>query len=199
MMDLLSGLKQVFVQQKKEWGEVFTGLEFKNKYAIYDQDENHILFAAEVAGSFFARFFLRNMRPFTIHILDKNGQLFLKIVRPFRWIFSECDILDANDQKIGTVKWEFSILRKKFVVLDESGMELYKLFAPILKPWTFQIKKNDEELGKITKRWSGLFKEAVTTADNFTAIFPNIASAKEKAILLGAVFLIDFVYFEKNN
>ncbi|MBU2530993.1 MAG: scramblase, partial [Elusimicrobia bacterium] len=57
--------------------------------------------------------------------------------------------------------------------------------------------KNDVEVGKIIKKWSGLGKEAFTDADNFNITFPQGIDVKQKAILLGALFLIDLLYFEK--
>lgn len=50
--------------------------------------------------------------------------------------------------------------------------------------------------GKITKKWSGLLKEGFTDADNFGVTFPNDWPNEQKALFLGAVFLIDFVHFE---
>ena len=51
----------------------------------------------------------------------------------------------------------------------------------------------------VTKQWTGLVKEAFTDADNFSLTFPIDLDVKIKATLLGAVFLIDFMFFEKKN
>ena len=76
-----------------------------------------------------------------------------------------------------------------------------------------------QEVGKITKQWSGLGKEMFTDADNFGINFPmdldvkvreHCCAARKypeiiilflqmKATLLGALFLVDFMYFEKQN
>ena len=45
----------------------------------------------------------------------------------------------------------------------------------------------------------GVVKEAFTDADNFSLTFPIDLDVKVKATLLGAVFLIDFMFFEKKN
>ena len=55
------------------------------------------------------------------------------------------------------------------------------------------------EVGKLTKQWSGLAKEAFTDADNFGISFPLDLDVRCKISLLAAVFLIDFMYFETNN
>ena len=64
----------------------------------------------------------------------------------------------------------------------------------------FQVKDmNDQKIGKISKQWSGLFREAFTDTDNFGINFPLNLPVKHKAILIGATFLIDFMFFEKSN
>ena len=56
-----------------------------------------------------------------------------------------------------------------------------------------------EKVGKITKQWTGLALEAFTDADNFGISFPMDLDVKIKATLLGAVFLIDFMFFEDSG
>jgi len=63
----------------------------------------------------------------------------------------------------------------------------------------FLVEKSGSRVGEIKKKWSGLLKELFTDADNFGVSFPSGASAKEKALILGATFLIDFLYFESSD
>ena len=42
-------------------------------------------------------------------------------------------------------------------------------------------------------------KESFTDADNFGITFPKGIDLSQKAVLLGAVFLIDFVHFENSG
>ena len=84
-------------------------------------------------------------------------------------------------------------------MLDASGQDTYQLFGPLLHPWTFEIRRGDQDLGKITKKWSGIMKEGFTDADNFGVTFPASWDFTLKAVFLGAVFLIDFVHFENKG
>ena len=52
------------------------------------------------------------------------------------------------------------------------------------------------KIGKITKKLSGLATESFSDADNFGVTFSVDLPTEHKSILLGAVFLIDFVHFE---
>lgn len=47
-----------------------------------------------------------------------------------------------------------------------------------------------EEVGKISKHWTGFVKETFTDADNFGISFPYDLDVKLKAVLLAALFLI---------
>jgi len=199
-MDMLSNIDTLFVRQKKEWGEILTGFETCNKYEIADGTGNPLLLAAEVGGGFLTsilRLFLKALRPFEIQILTPDGQMALSIQRPFRFYFYQVSVYDAGGELLGTVRRKFSLLRRMYTVADSSGTDRIELFGPILHPWTFEIRKGGVAGGKITKKWSGLGKEAFTDADNFGIEFPGQAPPSLRAVLLGAVFLIDLVHFEK--
>lgn len=53
------------------------------------------------------------------------------------------------------------------------------------------------EVGKISKQWSGLMREAFSDADLFGVTFPMDLDVRMKAVMLGACFLIvsDFRFF----
>ena len=65
----------------------------------------------------------------------------------------------------------------------------------------FQVLSPDgtTQVGKISKQWSGLLREAFTDADNFGVSFPMDLDVRMKATLLGALFLVDFMFFEKQK
>ncbi len=198
-MEQLQSIGGLTVSQKKEWGEILSGFETKNKYVVLDETGRELYLAMEKGGSFFLRTFLKALRPFEIVIMSHDGQVVLRIKRPFRFYFHEVEVLDAHGRVLGTIKRRFACLHRHYAVMDENGRKIYELFGPLLHPWTFEIRQDEVELGKITKRWSGLVKEACTDADNFGMTFPHDWAVETKALLLGAVFLIDFVYFENTG
>lgn len=55
-----------------------------------------------------------------------------------------------------------------------------------------QILTMDEtsKIGKISKQWTGLLREAFTDSDNFGIQFPMDLDVKMKAVMIGACFLI---------
>lgn len=58
---------------------------------------------------------------------------------------------------------------------------------------------NGDEVGKISKQWSGVAREMFTDADFFGINFPIDLDVRMKAVMLGACFLIDAMFFEKSG
>ena len=56
-MERLSSISSLVVRQQKEWGEILTGFETKNRYAISDESGSRLYLAAEEAGSTLLRWF----------------------------------------------------------------------------------------------------------------------------------------------
>ena len=198
-MDRLTSVTGLVVRQHKEWGEILTGFETKNRYTVSDTFGARLYLAAEAAGNTLLRWFLKALRPFTIAVASEGGQEVLRVVRPFRFYFHRAEVFDSQGQSMGVIERRFSILRRIYSVRNRSGEEVCQLFGPLLHPWTFQIRKDGAEYGKITKKWSGLLTEGFTDADYFGVTFPAEWDIPMKALSLGAVFLIDFVHFENRG
>ena len=198
-MDRLSPLEALVISQQKEWGEIVTGFESRNKYVVSDTEGNRLYLAAEEAGSLLLRWFLKAKRPFTIRVFTGDQQEVLRVRRPFRFYFHQAEVLDSQGQSLGVIEKRFSLVRRVYAVTDERGQEIAQLFGPLLRPWTFQIRSDGQTHGKIAKKWSGLLKEGFSDADNFGVQFPATWDVRRKALFLGAVFLIDFVHFENRG
>ena len=198
-MESLAQTNGLVIQQRKEWGEILSGFETKNKYAVMNAAGEQLYYAAEVGGNFLVRMFLKAWRPFEIAIVRPDNQMALQLKSPFRFYFREIAVHDAAGKPLGYIQRKFTLLRRKYIVCDHQGTEICELFGPLLHPWTFEIREGEQIFGKITKKWSGLLKESFTDADNFGVTYPAEWPEKIKALLLGAVFLIDFVHFENKN
>ncbi len=198
-MEQLKSLSGLIVHQQKEWGEIVTGFETKNKYAVCDESGQQLYFAAEKKGSLLLRWFLKASRPFYLEVLNEQGEMILNVTRPFRFFFHRATVRDSAGNVLGVIEKKFSLVRRKYSVLDQNEREIYQLYGPMLKPWTFIIRDDNNEYGKITKEWSGLLKESFTDADNFGVTFPYDWDISKKGLFLGAVFLIDFVHFENKE
>ena len=113
-MEKLKSLNSLLISHKKEWGEILTGFDTKNKYVISDKSGETIYYAAEEeGGSLLSRFFLKSLRPFTIVVLTDSDQVLLRVKRVFRFWFHEAKIVDSQDESLGVLKKRFSIFSKE--------------------------------------------------------------------------------------
>ena len=198
-MQRLEDLQEAVVIQKKEWGEILTDFEQRNRYRVFAPDGSEVLHVGETGGSMLSRFFLRSWRPFTLTLTSPEGKPALVLQRPFKFYFTEIHVSDARGKKLGTVQRRFSLLRRIYTVFDATGREILQLYGPLFHPWTFEMRRLGTTVGKIGKKWGGILREGVTDADSFGIAFPADADAATKAVLLGATFLIDFVHFENSG
>lgn len=197
-MEKLASTSGLVVRRIKGWGEILRVYKTRNKYAVSDASSGEeICLAAEEAGSSLVHILLKSMRPFRISVLSNAGQALMTIARPFRFYYHRAEVAGSGGEPLGTVSRHFSLARRIYSVLDSNGTEICTIFGPMLHPWTFNILVNGTEFGQIHKKWSGLLKEGATEADNFGVTFPPQFDSRQRALILGAVFLIDFVHFEK--
>ncbi len=199
-MERLAEVSGLVVSQQKEWGEILTGFETRNRYVVMDGTGSVLYGAAEEKGGiggWLGRQFLKAHRPFKLSVITMEGTLVIRAIRPFRFIFHELAVYDGQGELLGTIKQRWAVLRRLYSVRNASGEEMFELIGPFWHPWTFEIRKDGELLGKITKKWSGLLKESFTDADHFGVELPKTWDVKTKAVFLGAVFLIDFAHFEQ--
>ncbi len=200
-MKNLNSISDLVVRQRKELAEIITGFETKNAYSIEDVHGQQLYIAAEEAGSTMMRIFLRAFRLFIIRIFaDGTDAISLIITRPFRWYFHRVEVENGQGELLGVVERQFALLSRTYFVSCAGGRENYSIESPLLSPWTFYIRdSNGEEQGKITKKWGGFIKETISNADDFGVTWPAQWDSTVKSVLLGAVFLIDFIYFESRG
>ncbi|KAL0124344.1 hypothetical protein PUN28_006285 [Cardiocondyla obscurior] len=206
-LEYLMGLDYLFIDQKIELLQAFTGWESKNKYAITDKNGELVFYMAEESGICW-RLCTGNYRQCEFFVFDKNLQETLRMVRPYRCDGCCCpcylQVLEVYSGNIllGSVTQEWSLCRPKFYIRDASGQPVLIIKGPLFTfciNVTFKVESLDEKhrVGTIRKQWSGFTREMFTVADTFGVHFPRDLDVKIKAVLLGAAILIDFMYFER--
>lgn len=191
------------VRQRKRWLEILTSFDAKNTYAVYDEAGNPVFNVQEQGsgfGNFLKRLFLRSARPFRSSVEDlTTGTQLLSLRRPFRFIFHRLEVSTPDGKLLGALQKRWTWFRRKYTVEGPNGEELATLFGPFFRPWTFKIMLpgQEQEVGLIQKKWSGLAKEMFTQADNFWIEFGQVTDPRLRAILFSATVLIDVVHFEQ--
>ncbi|KAJ7392573.1 Phospholipid scramblase 3 [Desmophyllum pertusum] len=116
----------------------------------------------------------------------------------------EIEVQSPPGTVVGYCSQDWSICIPKFEIQDADRQTVLRIEGPFCQcnlcgDVEFQVLSADgqNQVGKISKQWSGLVKEAFTDADNFGITFPMDLDVKMKAVVLGSCFLIDFMFFEK--
>uniref|UniRef100_A0A3B3Z7I1 Phospholipid scramblase n=1 Tax=Periophthalmus magnuspinnatus TaxID=409849 RepID=A0A3B3Z7I1_9GOBI len=212
-LEYLTQIDQILVQQKVDYAEMIIGWEMSNNYDIKNSMGQQIFTAREDDRNFFTMQFYGPLRPFTIHIHDNFGREILTVTRPIKCAscccpccLQEVEIQSPPGFPIGYVEQNWHPFLPKFTVLDATRSAQLKIKGPFCdckccSDVVFEVLSRDEEavVGQISKQWGGFLQEGFSDADNFGISFPMDLDVKVKAVLLGAVFLIDFMYFETNK
>ncbi|XP_008854048.1 phospholipid scramblase 3 isoform X2 [Nannospalax galili] len=152
-------------------------------------------------------------RPLRVRLADPGDREVLRLLRPLHCGCSCCpcglqemEVQAPPGTTIGHVLQTWHPFLPKFSIQDADRQTVLRVVGPC---WTcgcgtdtnFEVKTKDESrsVGRISKQWGGLLREALTDADDFGLQFPMDLDVRAKAVLLGATFLIDYMFFEKRG
>ncbi|XP_036436727.1 phospholipid scramblase 1 [Colossoma macropomum] len=210
-LEYLSQIDQILVHQQVELLEAIIGFETNNRYEIKNSLGQKI-YSAKEQNDCCTRNCCGPLRSFDLKITDHNEQEVIHLVKPFRctscWCpccLQEMEVQAPPGNTIGFVVQNWHPFLPKFSVLGASHEPLLTIEGPLCTisccgDVDFDVKgKDGSVIGRISKQWSGLIKESLTDADNFGINFPLDLDVRMKAVLLGACFLIDFMFFESTG
>ncbi|QZE13712.1 LURP-one-related family protein [Halosquirtibacter laminarini] len=176
-----------------------------NNYDIFDPEGDHtdpIIKCREVNLSGFAKLLRFNkdykrMTPFEIVLTDKQDNKVLTVKRGWTFWRSEVEVLDENDQLIGTMRQKLLSLGGRFRVFDVNETEICQLQGKWTS-WEFSFQKEDVQLALVSKKFAGMAKELFTTADNYLlTIDPRVVeNSVARTLIMASVMSIDMVLKE---
>jgi hypothetical protein len=195
---------QLVIKQIRELTEIFLGFETRNKYAIFDDTGapcGTLVERGSGVGHFLRRIFFRSHRPFEIDIFNSAGQPSLALSRPFFFFFSDIAVTRSTGEFLGSAHRRFGFINKRYDLRDAQGNTFATVRSSLFKIWTFAIRDvNDQEVARISKKWTGVLKEVFTDADNFLVEFGTASwSPSQRAVILATSISVDFDFFENNN
>ncbi|XP_022232441.1 phospholipid scramblase 2 isoform X4 [Drosophila obscura] len=210
-LEYLTTVDQLLVKQKVELLEAFTGFETNNKFSIKNALGQKVYYAVE-DNDCCTRNCCGPSRPFDMKVFDNYRQEVIHMHRPlacsaccFPCCLQSIEVSAPPGNVIGTIEQEWSICSPSFRILNHIGDTVLRIEGPFC---TFSlcgevefnvVSLTGEKIGKISKQWSGLAREIFTDADFFGISFPLDLDVRMKAVLLGATFLIDAMFFEKSG
>jgi uncharacterized protein YxjI len=139
----------------------------------------------------------KRMTPFDVHLTDASGKLVVQVKRGLSFFLSKVAVHDETGRKIGGFNQKLFSVGGAFSVLDENGSEVCQL-AGKWTGWDFQFKAQGVQLARVTKKWGGLGKELLTTADNYVLDISEavVPESQTRKLILAAVMCIDMVLKE---
>ncbi|XP_036377524.1 phospholipid scramblase 1 isoform X1 [Megalops cyprinoides] len=211
-LEYLTQVDQLLIKQKVELIEALVGFESNNKYEVRNSMGQNVFYAVE-ENDCLTRQCCGPLRSFTIRVVDNFGQEVITVTRPLKCMsccfpccLQELEVQAPPGNTVGYVIQQWHPCLPKFIVENENREPVLKLQGPLcgwncLPDVDFEILTMDEvnKIGKISKQWTGLLREAFTDTDNFGIQFPMDLDVRMKAVMIGACFLIDFMFFESNN
>ena len=187
---------RLIVKQRVEMFEALTGIETRNRYDVLTPDGGAVMLAYEESGAL-SRLFLKRHRPLTLHIADLDGRDILVASRGFFWYFSHLMVRDGEGRPVGAIRRKFGLLRRKMVIEDARGAVVAELSGSVFRTYTFTIKRQEQEIGKVTKQWGGLGRELFTDADTFLVELPIEYGDELQSLVLATAFAVDLDFFEQ--
>ncbi|XP_045047956.2 phospholipid scramblase 1-like [Desmodus rotundus] len=214
-LEYLTEIDKLQIHQQIDLLEVIIHIETNNKYEIKNSLGQRIYFAVEDTDCW-ARNCCACSRPSTMKIFDLMSREVMTLERPLRCTsccfpccLQEIRIYSPPGTLIGYVIQARHAYLPKLTIQNEDKKDILRIIGPFCacgcsfcacEDLVFEIKSIDEEnvIGKISKQWTGFVREAFTDFSSFDIHFPLDLDVKMKAVMIGACFLIDFMFFENN-
>jgi len=135
--------------------------------------------------------------PFDIRVSTPDGQQVVRVTRGAVFIRSNVHVLDEHDQPIGAFHQKVLSIGGAFTIVDNDGREMCKLTGKWTS-WDFSFTAGDTELAHVSKKWGGIGKELLTSADNYILeVSDSVPSdSRVRQLILAAVMCIDMVLKE---
>ncbi|KAI8146366.1 Scramblase [Fennellomyces sp. T-0311] len=194
------------VGREFEMMNIFLGYEQANRYKIMDPNGNHVGYIAEEEGFMksLSRQFMRTHRHMNATILDMNGQVVYKIVRPFAFINSRIFIYTSDDRLVGEVQQRWNLLRRKYDLFVGNQQFAY-IDTPFLG-WDFYLQdESGGPLANINRNFTGFAREIFTDTGQYVLRMDAVEGTTrgltldERAVTLACAISIDFDYFSRHS
>ncbi|MDR2314630.1 MAG: hypothetical protein LBE02_08875 [Spirochaetaceae bacterium] len=177
-------------------------LKFTNTYKVYDSSGSQIGVIQEsmsTALKFLSLILGKASMPFTLTIVDTEDHVLATIKRGWTLFMSRISIYDGEGGEIARIKQKFKMFKPTFHILDLNDAALATISGD-WKAWNFTITgEGDAQIGTITKKWSGLLKEAFTTADKYIVSINAGVTGAARIATVAAAITIDMVLKESKS
>ncbi|XP_015606965.1 phospholipid scramblase 1 [Cephus cinctus] len=199
--DFLGSVEQLEIQEIVQLSTLLSKSNPGNQYRVRVPRAETIFLASEVSGEW-QRDILGSSRGFTLNLLDPTGELAFTFKKNVSWGCLPCALhkmtVVCNDT-IGSIEQNCTFISSSFTVYDESRKIVCYIYGPnvfsccMYKDAQFQIISADSthQIASVMHHWDHF-------ALDYTLLLtvPANMKVKVKALLLGATFLMEYLYFQ---
>ena len=193
-MDELKGLDSLVVREKREYTSVPATWKVRPSCCLVDVSGEELYYLVPEKGISLGLDVLKASRTFTIYLVNPKGEEVLFFVKKFSLFDNKMEVYDGNENLLGSIHKHLGHSKNNFQILDAANRPLYEIEGPAEAPEVFHIHKNGVVVGKVSQKWAGIVEKGTFKNNHFGIVFPLGAEVEEKCILVGALFLIDFLF-----
>lgn len=175
MSDLLNR-ERLIIQQK---GKL---IELTQEFKIRDEEGNEIGVIRQENQSFLKKAvrLVSSLDQFFTHTLavyDSSNTKVLQVTRPRKIFKSRLLVEDGSGRAAGQIVQQNVFGKIRFDLVGSNGQTLGQIRAENWRAWNFAlVDSNEQEIGRITKKWAGLAKALFTQSDNYVLeIQPSVS------------------------
>ncbi|WGK70096.1 phospholipid scramblase-related protein [Candidatus Haliotispira prima] len=142
--------------------------------------------------------------PNKVYVYEGNdptneSKLSFSIHKRLTFFKARADIHDHTGTAVGYLKSQFPPLGGPGYDVFDTQDNIIAFVESDFKFSHFSFKnKADQEIGTISKKWTGIKQELFTSADNYMLSLNDNNSPKKAMILLAATFAIDIIHYNKD-
>ncbi len=179
-------------------------IELNNEYAISDQHGVQIGAVRQV-GQSAAKKALRLMGSYDqffthkLQVLDHSHQVVLQLTRPAKVVKSKVIVQDGAGAEVGQIIQE-NVFGKIRFALVSNGQRYGMINGENWRAWNWNIQDHQEqEVGRITKTFSGLTRALFTAADNYVVQIHRPLEDPLRSLVVAAAVSVDTALKQDNR
>jgi uncharacterized protein YxjI len=193
----IEGLKDfdsLTIREKKKYPGIPETWTLKPEFCLVNGSDEEVFYVVSEKGSLLGFDLLKDAKTYTLYMVDPQGKEVLYFVRKTGLFSSKTEIFNADEELLGSILKKKGSVKAAFEILDAVGRPAYRVDGPAAAPDSFRVLRGEATVGKISKRWGKVAEEGVSKQAHFGIVFPMGSEPKEKGMLLGMLFLLDFLY-----
>ncbi|XP_028044328.1 phospholipid scramblase 2-like [Bombyx mandarina] len=206
----LASVDRLFITKRLRVKNVLFLRGKKNRFYVRTPDQK-LLYSIEEINSWWVGYLFYGLRPLQLRVNNAQGVEVMRIVRPYACTarvlpcqLQRLQVFSPPGQLVGTVEQQWTAVKPLYVIRNKERDVVFWIRGPLItiscfKDIKFDIFRADgSPVGGTCKRWQGvthaLFFAPVT--DRFGVAFERNLTLEEKALLLAATLLMDYMYYD---